>query len=413
MTDFTGETAIRGFSEVKDFRIATLGNVDSGKSTLTGVLTRGILDDGKGKARSFVLRHSHEQKKGQSSTVSVQLIGYRDGEQVLPSTASIDGVAGRVSRAQNKDFFEVATKSTHRISVIDLCGHQKYLKSSIYGLTAMSPDCALVVLGAERGVQRMTREHLGLACALKIPFFVVVTKIDVAPPDVRKDAQQKLKRLLKRAGRKALFVRSPADADTALKCITQSMRPAGNSVGSNSNNSSESKDDGNGTGSANTNASFAPVFEVSCVTAENLDLLKDFVKRMALAKTELCQTVANSTATDSLSEAKTGDASTSGVAGTPGTQVGATDERAGAGEAEQQLKNPKDLQQASALRPVISEVVEGSGATAMDKQSGAHSQHCTVRLDDTYSPPGVGIVVGGTVRSGEVHVGQKLFVGPT
>ena len=55
-----------GFAETKDFKICTLGNVDSGKSTLTGCLTRGVLDDGKGKARTFVLRHAHEQKKGQS-----------------------------------------------------------------------------------------------------------------------------------------------------------------------------------------------------------------------------------------------------------------------------------------------------------------------------------------------------------
>ena len=37
-----------------DITIATVGNVDSGKSTLVGVLTRSILDDGRGLARSKV-----------------------------------------------------------------------------------------------------------------------------------------------------------------------------------------------------------------------------------------------------------------------------------------------------------------------------------------------------------------------
>jgi len=35
-------------------RVAVIGNVDSGKSTLVGVLTRGLLDDGRGLARSKV-----------------------------------------------------------------------------------------------------------------------------------------------------------------------------------------------------------------------------------------------------------------------------------------------------------------------------------------------------------------------
>ena len=34
-----------------DLRIAVIGNVDSGKSTLVGVLTKGLLDDGRGAAR--------------------------------------------------------------------------------------------------------------------------------------------------------------------------------------------------------------------------------------------------------------------------------------------------------------------------------------------------------------------------
>ena len=37
-------------------RIATMGNVDAGKSTLVGVLTSGRLDDGRGLARARVFR---------------------------------------------------------------------------------------------------------------------------------------------------------------------------------------------------------------------------------------------------------------------------------------------------------------------------------------------------------------------
>ena len=37
-------------------RVAVVGNVDSGKSTLVGVLTRSILDDGRGFARLKIFK---------------------------------------------------------------------------------------------------------------------------------------------------------------------------------------------------------------------------------------------------------------------------------------------------------------------------------------------------------------------
>lgn len=58
----------------QDLRIATIGNVDSGKSTLVGVLTRNMLDDGAGKARATVFHHKHEKETGRSSAVSCELM---------------------------------------------------------------------------------------------------------------------------------------------------------------------------------------------------------------------------------------------------------------------------------------------------------------------------------------------------
>ena len=42
------------------FPVSVVGNVDSGKSTLVGVLTSGRLDNGRGLARSNVFRHRFE-----------------------------------------------------------------------------------------------------------------------------------------------------------------------------------------------------------------------------------------------------------------------------------------------------------------------------------------------------------------
>ena len=41
--------------------------------------------------------------------------------------------------------------------MIDLCGHERYLKTTIFGMTGMMPDLALVVVGANMGVQASER----------------------------------------------------------------------------------------------------------------------------------------------------------------------------------------------------------------------------------------------------------------
>lgn len=52
-----------------ELRVAVIGNVDSGKSTMVGVLTRSMLDNGRGAARSKVFKHSHEGESGRTSAI--------------------------------------------------------------------------------------------------------------------------------------------------------------------------------------------------------------------------------------------------------------------------------------------------------------------------------------------------------
>lgn len=53
-----------GAGPAVEVHVAVIGNVDSGKSTLVGVLTRSALDDGRGLARSRVFTHGHEHQTG-------------------------------------------------------------------------------------------------------------------------------------------------------------------------------------------------------------------------------------------------------------------------------------------------------------------------------------------------------------
>ena len=54
------------------------------------------------------------------------------------------------------------------------------------GLNGLAPDYVLIVVGANLGLSRMTKEHLGIVLALEIPFFVVITKTDMVEPEMLK-----------------------------------------------------------------------------------------------------------------------------------------------------------------------------------------------------------------------------------
>merc|ERR1712038_1449929 len=102
-------------------------------------------------------------------------------------------VVGNVDHG-NLDWVKVCENSSKVITFIDLAGHEKYLKTTVFGMTGHAPDFGMLMVGSNAGIVGMTKEHLGLALALSVPVFVVVTKIDMCPPNV---LQETLKLLVK------------------------------------------------------------------------------------------------------------------------------------------------------------------------------------------------------------------------
>jgi len=137
---------------MEELRIGILGNVDSGKSTIISVLKEKILDNGRGLARTKILKHKHEKDSGRTSSITHHY--YID-------------------------------KTTHKIlSFIDLAGHEKYYKTTMFGVNGCSLDYIIIMIGSNMGVTKMTTEHLTLALILKIPFIVVFSKIDICPENI-------------------------------------------------------------------------------------------------------------------------------------------------------------------------------------------------------------------------------------
>jgi elongation factor 1-alpha len=179
--------------------VPMLGNVDAGKSTIVGVLTCGELDDGNGRAMSKVARHLHEIRMRRTSSISYRLIGF-------------DHAGGVVNyrMVSPLDEAEVFLNSSKVISFVDLAGHERYLRTTLKGVLGHEPDYAMVVIGANMGVIGTTKEHVGIAVALHIPFFVVVTKIDMVSAKMVDAVCGDVQRLVKMPG----INKVPASIDT-------------------------------------------------------------------------------------------------------------------------------------------------------------------------------------------------------
>nr|XP_020473517.1 GTP-binding protein 1-like isoform X1 [Monopterus albus]XP_020473519.1 GTP-binding protein 1-like isoform X2 [Monopterus albus]XP_020473520.1 GTP-binding protein 1-like isoform X1 [Monopterus albus] len=231
-----------GEQDFLEVRVAVVGNVDAGKSTLLGVLTHGELDNGRGFARQKLFRHKHEMESGRTSSVGNDILGFDHEGQVVNKPDSHGG---------GLDWTKICEKSSKVITFIDLAGHEKYLKTTVFGMTGHLPDFCMLMVGSNAGIVGMTKEHLGLALALNVPVFVVVTKIDMCPANILQETLKLLQRLLKSPGCRKIPV------------LVQN------------------KDDVIVTASNFCSERMCPIFQISNVTGENMDLLKMFLNLLS------------------------------------------------------------------------------------------------------------------------------------
>ncbi|PPQ98634.1 hypothetical protein CVT24_003967 [Panaeolus cyanescens] len=229
-----------------EVRCAVVGNVDSGKSTTLGVLTRGALDDGRGRARVSLFRHKHEIETGRTSSVGMEILGFGpSGAAILPNiTPSADP---DVVRREKLGWDEISTQAAKIVSFIDLAGHERYLKTTLYGLTSGAPSCVILTIGGNAGLIGMSKEHLAIALALNVPVVVCITKIDMTPPNILAETIKQVSKILQSPGcrKTPVFVKS---METSVALAT--------SFG---------------------NEKIAPIFQISNVTGEGLDFLRTFL----------------------------------------------------------------------------------------------------------------------------------------
>ena len=122
----------------------------------------------------------------------------------------------------------------------------------MFGLVGLMPDYSMIVVGANMGVSKMTREHLGISLALGIPLFIVITKIDLAPEEKYLDTLSTLTKILQspQAGKNPVAIpRGEASDNTDVDLYAKAMP----------------------------DKVICPIFSISNVTGEGIPCLKKFM----------------------------------------------------------------------------------------------------------------------------------------
>ena len=233
----TLEVLVRKVPEDQDsveLRVAVLGNIEAGKSTLLGVLTHGELDNGRGSSRLNLFRHRHEIQSGRTSSISREILGF-----------SSDGSPLTYSLYRSPE--EICEAASKLITFIDLAGHHKYLRTTVFGLIGHFPHLVLLLVSAVSGVVGTTKEHLSLAKALDLPVVVIVSKTDLVSEAQLEQTKEIIDETLKTLPYKRIPLRmiNRDDVLTAASCVSD--------------------------------VSLTPVFYVSSLTGQGLDLLYLFL----------------------------------------------------------------------------------------------------------------------------------------
>lgn len=158
-----------------EIKIALLGSTNYGKTTLLGVLTYDLLDDGDGSTRRNILRHFHEKQNGNTSSIKCEIIGYDDSKFLNYNSGFIGS-------------WEYIVKNSKKIiNFVDLPGNIKYLKTTLFGLMAHKPNYIFVFIGLSNifnkndntvVIDEDTKLYINLCIKFNFPFSIILTKKD-------------------------------------------------------------------------------------------------------------------------------------------------------------------------------------------------------------------------------------------
>ena len=139
-------------------RICLIGDNNTGKSTLIGVLKTGMSDNGKGNIRKYVIKHQHEVQSGNTSSITKNIFGFD----------------------KDKNLYDYDLHKCNKIiNLIDLAGRLNYYKITLLGLTSQKPNYVIITISAVNKISIELQYLIQICYVMKIPIICLLTKMDL------------------------------------------------------------------------------------------------------------------------------------------------------------------------------------------------------------------------------------------
>jgi GTPase len=209
----------------EQLRLTLTGATMSGKSSLLGSLTTGTLDNGRGKSRLSLLKHQHEIATGITSSVTQELVGYRNKDaHGAAGVQVVNYASGNVSSWLDiHATCESGPEPGRVVFLSDSAGHPRYRRTTVRGLVGWAPHWTLLcipadsedtlgmavsreVLGLPNVDPDLSQEHLELCLKLDVPLVIAITKLDLASKPGLRSCLSKVLSALKQAGRRPIIL---------------------------------------------------------------------------------------------------------------------------------------------------------------------------------------------------------------
>lgn len=204
-------------STTAQLRVTLTGPTTAGKSTLLGTLSTGALDNGEGSCRLGLLKHRHEVASGVTSSVSQELIGYRNDEIFNFARDDVESWTNIHDGAEDGRL----------VFVCDSAGATRYRRTILRGLMGWAPHWVILCIAADdkefcdgNAAPDGAAAHLNLCLKLGVPLAVLLTKGDLAGIPTIKSILARVMGAVKTAGREAHLLRTGQDSRTDLSHIT-------------------------------------------------------------------------------------------------------------------------------------------------------------------------------------------------
>ncbi|OAF71623.1 hypothetical protein A3Q56_00597 [Intoshia linei] len=189
------------------------------------------LDNGHGSSRVKMFKHSHEIISGHTSSRSIAFIGF-DINDAIYNYKNCDSHA------------EIISNSNRIINLIDTCGYKKYMKTNLYTFSIYNLQYNIFIIDD----QMLYLNQLENVMLLKIPILLVVNKFDKIKKNNRENSVLKTIHVIASMitpTSDPFFISNDQDIEKAMPSFLKGL--------------------------------ICPVITVSCVTGQNLNLLRLFL----------------------------------------------------------------------------------------------------------------------------------------